>query len=269
MSDLPALDGLRLHYLDEGPRDARRTWLLIHGHPTWSYVFRDLIPVFLAAGDRVIAPDLIGFGKSDKPKKEAAHRLAWHAQVLQQLVERLDARNVVLVNHGLTGLLGLAVPTVSANRYAGMLALNTWLTAPAAPLPMNLQKWHEQFARKPKLSIAGQVSPAQTQETPAWDAPFPDAGYRAAVRAFAGFIADAGEPDFAKAVLAFWRDAWRHKSLLIAGGADVLVNQAAMQRLGQRIANAPEPRVIDAMDHFISSHGDDVAHRAVEYFRPS
>ena len=92
LSDLPSLAGLRLHYLDEGPARRAVTWLCLHGNPAWSYLYRKMIPVFLAAGHRVVAPDLIGFGRSDKPKKESAHSFGWHRQVLLELVERLDLR---------------------------------------------------------------------------------------------------------------------------------------------------------------------------------
>ncbi|WP_026436112.1 tRNA adenosine(34) deaminase TadA [Acidovorax sp. JHL-9] len=97
LSDLPSLAGLRMHYLDEGPVQAPRTWLLLHASPAWSYLFRHAVPILLAAGHRVVAPDLIGFGKSDKPKKEAVHRPDWHAQMLQEWVTRLDLRNAVLL----------------------------------------------------------------------------------------------------------------------------------------------------------------------------
>lgn len=90
-------DGLRLHYLDEGPRDAPATWLCLHASPAWSGAWRHMLPVLAQAGQRVVAPDLIGFGRSDKPKKEAAHTLAWHQQVLTDFVQRLDLRNVVLL----------------------------------------------------------------------------------------------------------------------------------------------------------------------------
>lgn len=153
LSDLPALAGLRLHYLDEGPRDAPRTWLLLHASPAWSYQFRHMLPVFTAAGDRVVAPDLIGFGKSDKPKKEGAHGAAWHRQVLLELLQRLDLHDVVLVAQG--GALGLAPALAAARRLAGVLSLE-------APVPGG----------------------------GAYDAPFPDAGHRAAPRAFAGFRAE-------------------------------------------------------------------------------
>ncbi|MBY0412191.1 MAG: tRNA adenosine(34) deaminase TadA, partial [Burkholderiaceae bacterium] len=97
VSDLPSLAGLRLHYLDEGPRDAPRTWLCLHGNATWSYLYRRMLPLWLAVGDRVVAPDLLGFGKSDKPKKEAVHTFEWHRKVLLELVERLDLQRTVLV----------------------------------------------------------------------------------------------------------------------------------------------------------------------------
>ena len=97
LSELPALAGLRLHYVDEGPPDAPITWLCLHGNPGWSYLYRHMIAAFGAAGHRVVAPDLIGFGRSDKPKKEGAHRFGWHRQVLLELVERLDLQRIVLV----------------------------------------------------------------------------------------------------------------------------------------------------------------------------
>ncbi|RYY72519.1 MAG: tRNA adenosine(34) deaminase TadA, partial [Comamonadaceae bacterium] len=121
VADLPALGGLRMHYLDEGPPDAAITWLCLHGNPAWSYLYRKMIPVFLAAGDRVVAPDLVGFGRSDKPKREAAHGFAWHRQVLLELVERLDLRNVVLVVQDWGGLLGLTLPMADPARYRGLL----------------------------------------------------------------------------------------------------------------------------------------------------
>jgi len=90
-------DGLRLHYLDQGPRQAARTWLCLHGQPTWSYLYRRMIPVFAAAGDRVVAPDFLGFGRSDKPVDEAVYTFDFHRDSVLYLIEALDLRNVVLV----------------------------------------------------------------------------------------------------------------------------------------------------------------------------
>ncbi|MGQ2979240.1 MAG: tRNA adenosine(34) deaminase TadA, partial [Polaromonas sp.] len=126
LSDLPSLAGLRLHYLDEGQGgNGGLTYLCLHGNPAWSYLYRKMIPVFLAAGHRVVAPDLIGFGKSDKPKKDSFHAFAGHRQILLELVERLDLRNIVLVVQDWGGLLGLTLPMAAPQRYRGLLVMNT------------------------------------------------------------------------------------------------------------------------------------------------
>lgn len=97
LSDLPSLGGLRLHYLDAGPADAPRTWVCLHGLPGWSAVWAPWLPPWLAAGDRVLAPDLIGFGRSDKPKKPAWHGWQVHARILCEWLQRLDPQHVCLV----------------------------------------------------------------------------------------------------------------------------------------------------------------------------
>lgn len=156
VSDLPALAGLRMHYLDEGPRDAPLTYLCLHDDSAWSYSYRKMIPVFLAAGSRVVAPDLIGFGKSDKPKKEGAHTIAWHRQVLLELVERLGLKNVVLVVQNESDRLGRTLLTAAPAWYADSLVMNT--------------------------------AQASELECAAYEAPFPDRGHRAALRAFAAMV---------------------------------------------------------------------------------
>lgn len=147
LSDLPALAGLRLHYLDEGPHHAPRSWLLLHGRMGWSYQFRHLMAALATAGERVLAPDLIGFGKSDKPKKEAGHVPAWHGRVLQELLQRLDLRHVVLV---VPEADWASLAQALLDRLAGVLVLDV-------PEPHGV----------------------------AYDAPFPDTGHRAGPRALA------------------------------------------------------------------------------------
>ncbi|QIL80590.1 tRNA adenosine(34) deaminase TadA [Diaphorobacter sp. HDW4A] len=272
VSDLPALDGLRLHYLDEGPSTgAVRTWLLVHGLPGWSHEFRTMIPALLASGDRVIAVDLPGFGRSDKPKKEAAHSERWHARVIQELVERLDARGVVLVTQGLNGLIGLGVPLAAPERFSGLLTINAWLPDAAAPVSKVLQKWTEPIARKPRLPMGEQIARASRNgavDDAVWDAPFPDAGYRAALRAFAGFVLSPQDPEWTREVQAFWCEQWSGKSLVISGGADLLIDRQAAERLRLNLRGAGDVVVIPELGHFISQHGADVALHAVEYFSP-
>ncbi|MDP3521529.1 MAG: tRNA adenosine(34) deaminase TadA [Hydrogenophaga sp.] len=153
LSDLPSLAGLRLHHLDEGPQEAPITWLCLHGSLDWSYSYRNMIPVFLAAGHRVVAPDLIGFGKSDKPKKEGVHTFHWHQQVLLELLERLNLRRVVLV-FAQGDALGAALVDAAPERFLGQ-----WLVA-----------------------RSGAANPA------AEEAPFPDRGHRAGPRAFSSWV---------------------------------------------------------------------------------
>ncbi len=150
LNDLPSLNGLRLHYLDQGAPGAANTYLCLHASTGWSYMFRKMIPEWLSAGHRVVAPDLIGFGKSDKPKKADIHTLSWHLRVMTELVERLDLKNVVLVQQEQGDALADALPGMAPQRYTGQVTL-------LAPETSDL---------------AGS----------ACEAPFPDQGHRAALR---------------------------------------------------------------------------------------
>ncbi|GBU15425.1 hypothetical protein AwPolaro_08030 [Polaromonas sp.] len=135
ISALPALGGLRLHYLDESgepPAERALTYLCLHGPSGWSYRFRTLMASWLQAGQRVVVPDLLGFGQSDKPKKERFHTLATHRQSVLELVEELDIRNIVLVLEDGTGLLGRTLAMAAPQRYRGLLLM----TAPLADDPL-------------------------------------------------------------------------------------------------------------------------------------
>lgn len=275
VSDLPSLAGLRLHYLDEGPEDAQRTWLCLHGNPAWSYLYRHMLPVWLAAGDRVVAPDLIGFGKSDKPKKEAAHRFEWHRQVLLELVERLDLQRTVLVVQDWGGILGLTLPMDCPERFGGLLVMNTLLATGDVPLPQGFVDWRAMCRDKPLYGVGRlfargnpQLSPA---ECAAYDAPFPDKGYRAALRAFPERVpAGPGDPGAALSRQArdFWRQQWQGESLMVVGAQDPVLGLATMQAVQKDIRNCPEPVVLPQAGHFVQEHGRGIAERAVEYFRP-
>lgn len=126
---------IRLHYLDEGPREAH-TILLIHGEPTWSYLFREMIPIFVDAGYRVIAPDLVGFGKSDKYVDEEAYSYPMQVDFMQRLVTKLDLRNVTFFGQDWGGLIGLRVVAADPDRFASVVVSNTGL-----PAASGLQGW--------------------------------------------------------------------------------------------------------------------------------
>ncbi|WCM95168.1 tRNA adenosine(34) deaminase TadA [Acidovorax sp. NCPPB 2350] len=275
VSDLPALAGLRMHYLDEGPRDARRTWLCLHGVGTWGYLYRHMLPVFLEAGDRVVVPDLIGFGRSDKPKKEAGHTLAWHRQVLAELAEGLDLRRAVLVAQGEGGAPGLALPPACPDRFAGLLALNAW-AAPGdgAPLPTGIAAWRKALAARPAAALRPWQGPdAPPEAVAAYGAPFPDAGYRAALRAGLAWLPpDAGHPAaaIARETRAFWRQ-WPGRGIVAAGGRDAVWGAALLADARSPqcwLPGGAEPWEWPDAGHLLPErHGRELAVRAVEYFR--
>lgn len=280
LSDLPSLAGLRMHYLDEGPvlrqaQDGRITWLCLHGNPAWSYLYRKMIPVFLAAGHRVVAPDMVGFGKSDKPKKEAAHSFSWHRQVLLELVERLDLRNVVLLVQDWGGLLGLTLPMAAPQRYRGLLAMNTALGTGDSPLSPGFLAWREMCAKNPEFDVARLFARGNPQMSPgecaAYSAPFPDRGHRAALRAFPAMVPDRPDADGAavsRQAREFWSNRWSGRTMMAVGAKDPVLGPPVMQALRQSIRGCPEPMVIEEAGHFVQEHGEAIARAAVGYFRP-
>ena len=274
ISSLPSLGGLRMHYLDEGPQGGI-TYLCLHGNPTWSYLYRKMIPVFLESGARVVAPDLPGFGKSDKPKKDSAHSFTWQRQVLLDFVEAMDLHNVVLVVQDWGGLLGLTLPMDAPSRYSGLLVMNTTLATGDVPLSAGFVAWREMCAKNPEFDIARlfargnpQMSP---QECAAYNAPFPDKGHRAATRVFPGMVPDSPEADGAaisRQARAFWQHQWTGKAFMAVGARDPVLGPPVMDALRQVIKGCPLPMVLEEGGHFVQEHGEPIAQAAVGYFRP-
>ncbi len=118
LDDLPDYEGLRVHYVDEGPSDGR-VFLCLHGQPTWAYLYRKMLPVFLASGARVVAPDWLGFGRSDKPVDDSVYRFHFHRNMMLALIERLDLMRITLVVQDWGGLLGLTLPMEAPSGSSG------------------------------------------------------------------------------------------------------------------------------------------------------
>jgi tRNA(adenine34) deaminase len=151
LTDLPGLNGLRLHYLDEGPVDAQKTTLCLHDFESWGAMFGEQLPSILASASRVLVPDLIGFGKSDKPKKEGAYTLAWHVQILIELIEHLEIKNLVVLYAPNAKKLAQSLVDRMAGQFTGLQVT--------------------EFQASARLSDA------------MLEAPFPDRGHRAGPRA--------------------------------------------------------------------------------------
>ncbi|MDO9438881.1 tRNA adenosine(34) deaminase TadA [Hydrogenophaga sp.] len=277
VSDLPALAGLRMHYLDEGPQqqegDSALTFLCLHGNPAWSYLYRKMIPVLLASGARVVAPDLIGFGRSDKPKKDGAHSFVWHRQVLLEFIERLALRRVVLVVQDWGGLIGLTLPMEAPERYAGLLVMNTTLATGEEPLSAGFVAWRKMCAQNPDFDVARlfargnpHMSPEECQ---AYNAPFPDRGHRAALRAFPPMVpeqADDGGAALSRQAKDFWSHQWQGQSLMAIGLQDPVLGEPVMRALHTAIRDCPPPMLLPQAGHFVQEHGEAIAQAAVRHF---
>lgn len=179
---------LRMHYLDEGPATAAPV-LLLHGEPSWSYLYRRMIPPLVAAGHRVLAPDLIGFGRSDKPSERGHYSYQAHMDWLHAWLAALALDRISLVCQDWGGLLGLRLLAEAPQRFARVVAANTFLpTGDQAPGPAFLA-WQKYSQETPQLPVgrivAGGCSKALAAAVQAaYDAPFPDESYQAGARAF-------------------------------------------------------------------------------------
>ena len=278
VSDLPSIAGLRMHYLDEGPvgsTDQRPiTWLCLHGNPAWSYLYRKMIPVWLAAGHRVVAPDLLGFGKSDKPKKDSFHTFHTHRQYLLEWIERLDLQRVVLVVQDWGGILGLTLPMAAPQRFAGLLVMNTTLATGEMPLSDGFLAWRDWCKQQPqfdlgKLFLRGNKH-LSVAEAAAYNAPFPDKGYRAALRAFPPMVPEFEHSEGAaisRQARDFWRNDWQGQSLMAIGQQDPVLGEAVMRGLQSQIKGCPEPLLLPHAGHFVQEHGQAIAEAAVRHFK--
>ena len=179
-------DDLRMAYVTAGPADGRPV-LLLHGEPTWSYLWRDVIPVLVSAGLRVIAPDLIGFGRSDKPAEIADHSYAAHVEWVRAFaLDALDLRELTIVGHDWGGLIGLRLATEHPGRMAAFVATNTALPTGDQSMPEAWLRFRDMVAAVPELDIARMVqggcrTPLSTEAKAAYAAPFPDADRKSVV----------------------------------------------------------------------------------------
>lgn len=275
LSDLPALGGLRMHYLDEpGQGNEALTYLCLHGNPAWSYLYRKMIPLFVQAGHRVVAPDLVGFGKSDKPKRNGFHTFSTHRQILLELVERLDLKNVVLVVQGWGGLLGLTLPMAAPGRYKGLLVMNTLLACGDAPLPAGFLAWRKTCARHSEFDVGRLLACGNPQMHPeeraAFNAPFPDKGHRAALRAFPAMLPASEDEDGAAAsreARQFWREGWTGQTLMAVGAQDPVFGVPVMRALQAQMRGCGDPIVLPQAGHFMPEQGEQVARHALDFFR--
>jgi len=199
-ADIDDLEGgtLRVHYLDEGPADAAPV-LLLHGEPSWSYLYRHMIPPLVAAGHRVIAPDLVGFGRSDKPTEQGDYTYARHVEWMRQLLfDRLDLHDITFFGQDWGGLVGLRLVALDPDRYARVAIGNTGLPTGEGRPSEAFMQWQKFSQESPAFPIGQIVNGGCTTDLAddviaAYDAPFPDDSYKAGARIFPSLVPTSGD----------------------------------------------------------------------------
>lgn len=273
VSDLTGFEGLRVHYLDEGPADASTTVLCLHGQPTWSYLYRKMLPVFVATGQRVVAPDFLGFGRSDKPLDEAFYTFTRHREMLLAFVDALALKNVTLVVQDWGGLLGLTLPMARPGVFTRLLVMNTALGTGDAPLSKGFVEWRAFSNSRPDMDVSALMarstpilSPAEAN---AYAAPFPDIRHKAGVRRFPNLVPDNPEADGAavsRAARDWWSSKWDGQTFMAIGMRDPVLGAPVMRQLRTLIRGCPEPMEIAEGGHFVQEHGEPIARAALAAF---
>ena len=263
--DLAGYSGLAMSYLDAGPKTAP-VFLCLHGQPTWSYLYRRMIPHFLATGSRVVAPDFFGFGRSDKPADEAVYTFDFHRNSLLAFVRALDLTDIALVVQDWGGLLGLTLPLENHQRYSRLIVMNTALPTGEAPLPKGFLDWRAFSNSQPDMVIGRLMARACPQLSPAeaaaYDAPYPDATYKAGVRRFPNLVPeflDSQGAAIERAARDFWRNDWSGKGVMAIGMTDPVLGPPVMRLLHRDIRGCPPPLEFAQAGHFVQEWGDQVA----------
>jgi haloalkane dehalogenase len=276
-TEVPSGDGgkLRMHYVDEGPRGGEVV-LMLHGEPSWSYLYRKMVPVVVAAGFRAVVPDLIGFGRSDKPAARSDYTYQRHVDWVKALIVGLDLRRITLVCQDWGGLLGIRVATEEPLRFARIVAANTFLPTGDQPPGKAFFQWREFSQTAPELPIGVLLQTATATElTPdvmaAYDAPYPDESYKAGARQFPMLVPATPDDPAAPANRAAWKvlEQWRKPFLCafsdgdpITGGLDKIFLERVPGTKGQ------PHTTIRGGGHFLQEDkGEELAELVVRFMR--
>lgn len=261
-------DQLRLHYVDEGPRGAPPV-LMMHGEPTWSYLYRHMIVPVAAAGLRVLAPDLIGFGKSDKPAAKSDYTYAGHVAWMRHWLEALDLRDITLVCQDWGSLIGLRLAAELPGRFARVLLSNGGLPE-GTGAPRAFRRWRR-FARYSPLFPIGRIVQAATRrrlspaEIAAYDAPFPANAHKAGARIFPALVPvepdDVAVPDQRRAWQAF--EAWTRPFICCFSDGDPITRGGDAPFLRRVPGTKGQPHVTLHGGHFIQEDDPEGFVRAI------
>lgn len=271
------VDGLRIHYVDEGPRSVAPV-LMLHGEPSWSYLYRKMIPIVAAAGHRVIAPDLVGFGRSDKPARREDYTYQRHVDWMRRVLQQLDLTRITLVCQDWGGLIGLRLAAEDEERFARIVAANTFLPTGDLSPGEAFESWRRFSQETPEFPAGaivnmGCVSDLPAEVIAAYDAPFPDERYKAGARQFPMLVPTTPGDPAAEPNRRAWQalSRWRKPFLTafsdsdpITRGADRLLQQSIPGAAGQ------PHTTISGAGHFLQEDkGEELAAVVVDFIARS
>jgi haloalkane dehalogenase len=269
--------GFRVHYLDEGPAQAQPV-LLMHGEPSWSYLYRKMIPILVAAGHRCIAPDLIGFGKSDKLAHRAGYSYQFHVDVINGLVRGLDLHDVTLFGQDWGGLIGIRVLTDNLDRFVRLVAANTGLPTGDHKASDGFMRWLNYSQTVANFHVGGIVkggcvTKLSAESIAAYDAPFPSDAYKEGPRMFPNLVPITPDNPASEANRKAWQilQQWTGKALTLFSDQDAVTagGDKPFQKLLPGAKDQPH-ETIEGAGHFLQEDkGAEVAQKMVAWLQSS
>lgn len=265
---------LRMHYLDEGSSNANPV-LCLHGEPSWSYLYRKMIPLLADAGHRVIAPDLIGFGKSDKPTKRSDYTYQRHVDWIRSVLQQLDLNNITLICQDWGGLIGLRLVAEESQRFARVVIANTMLPTGDQDLGEGFRQWQTLSQEIPvfetgKIVAGSCVTKVSDDVTAAYDAPFPDESYKEGARQFPMLVPSTPDDPASDANRAAWGvlsqfkkpvlTAYSDKDPIFSGGTAEMVQKMIPGCEGQK-----HTTIVDGGHFLQEDQGEALAAAAIDF----
>ncbi len=265
--------GLRMHYLDEGPRNGRPV-VCLHGEPSWSFLYRKMLPPLMRAGYRVLAPDLIGFGRSDKPAATEDYTYQRHVDWITDWFLQLDLSNCVLFCQDWGGLIGLRLALDHPDRFAAIAAANTFLPAGQGPMPAAFEQWRQYSQTVPEFPVGMILQRATVTELPAevvaaYDAPFPDESYKAGARIFPSLVPSTPEEEEARKNLVYLQklQSWTKPFLTLFSDQDPITRggDRYFQQIVPGAAGQPHRTIADGGHFLQEDQGPLIAEHLIEF----
>lgn len=269
-------ENLQMHYVDEYSDNATETVLMLHGEPSWSFLYRKMIPLIAQAGHRAVAPDLIGFGKSDKPSKQKDYSYKNHLEWVKAFIEALDLRNITLFCQDWGGLIGLRLAAENPDKFKRIVASNTFLPTGDIKMPESFVQWKQFSQTVPEFPVGHIIQRATTtnlsdEVVAAYNAPFPDESYKAGARAFPTLVPDYAQSPESEANRNAWKvlQQWKKPFLTCFGDSDPITKGADkfFQQMVPGAKGQAHTTIVDG-GHFIQEDkGEELAQIVIDFIK--